>query len=107
MRTLLFWFSIVCALLCGQVDPVWGYAAVAVLSVVQLAMPGGSGGGAARVVHHATLEAQDAGQPDLQRHRGPRSEVESVLLLRTGRAGLKRHRAQASRLGCHSMTTSS
>ena len=42
MRTLLFWFSIVCAFLCGQVDPGWGYAAVGVLSVVQLAMLGAS-----------------------------------------------------------------
>ncbi|MDM0006673.1 hypothetical protein QTI51_08455 [Variovorax sp. J22G73] len=55
MRTLSFWSGIVCALLCGLVDPVWGYAAVFALSLVQLSMLGGSGGSVFLLVHYATI----------------------------------------------------
>jgi hypothetical protein len=55
MRTLSFWSGIVCALLCGLVDPVWGYAAVFALSLVQLSMLGGSGGSVFLLVHYAVI----------------------------------------------------
>lgn len=55
MRTLSFWSGIVCAMLCGLVDPVWGYAAVFALSLVQLSMLGGAGGSVFLVIHYATI----------------------------------------------------
>jgi len=55
MRTLTFWSGIVCAFLCGLVDPAWGYAAVFVLSLVQLALLGSSGGSVFLLIHYATL----------------------------------------------------
>jgi hypothetical protein len=55
MRTLSFWSGIVCALLCGLVDPVWGYLAVFALSLVQLSLLGASGGSVFLLIHYATL----------------------------------------------------
>lgn len=55
MRPLSFWSGIVCAMLCGLVDPAWGYAAVAVLSLVQLAMLGGSGGSVFLLIHYTAI----------------------------------------------------
>lgn len=55
MRTLSFWSGIVCALLCGLVDPVWGYTAVCALSLVQLSMLGSSGGSVFLLIHYATI----------------------------------------------------
>jgi hypothetical protein len=55
MRALTFWSGIVCAMLCGLVDPAWGYAAVFVLSLVQLALLGGSGGSVFLLIHYATI----------------------------------------------------
>ena len=55
MRTLSFWSGIVCALLCGLVDPVWGYAAVAALSLVQLSMLGASGASVFLLIHYAAI----------------------------------------------------
>ena len=55
MRTLAFWFGIACAFLCGLVDPVWGYAAVTVLTVVQLAMLGAPGGSVFLLIHYAAV----------------------------------------------------
>jgi len=55
MRTLSFWSGIVCALLCGLVDPVWGYVAVFALSLVQLALLGSSGGSVFLLIHYATI----------------------------------------------------
>ncbi|SEJ75944.1 hypothetical protein SAMN05216567_101300 [Variovorax sp. OK605] len=55
MRTLSFWSGIVCALLCGLVDPVWGYVAVFALSLVQLSLLGSSGGSVFLLIHYATI----------------------------------------------------
>ncbi|MBN8751869.1 MULTISPECIES: hypothetical protein [Variovorax] len=55
MRTLTFWSGIVCAFLCGLVDPAWGYAAVFVLSLVQIALLGSSGGSVFLLIHYATM----------------------------------------------------
>jgi len=55
MRTLSFWSGIVCAMLCGLVDPVWGYAAVFALSLIQLSMLGSSGGSVFLLIHYATI----------------------------------------------------
>ncbi|WP_432731850.1 hypothetical protein [Variovorax sp. W6] len=55
MRPLTFWSGIVCAALCGLVDPAWGYAAVFVLSLVQLAMLGPAGGSVFLLIHYATI----------------------------------------------------
>jgi hypothetical protein len=55
MRTLSFWSGIVCALLCGLVDPVWGYAAVAALSLVQLSMLGAPGASVFLLIHYAAI----------------------------------------------------
>ena len=55
MRPLAFWSGIVCATLCGLVDPAWGYAAVAVLALVQLAMLGRAGGSVFLLIHYATI----------------------------------------------------
>jgi hypothetical protein len=55
MRTLSFWSGIVCAMLCGLVDPVWGYAAVCVLSLIQLSLLGSSGSSVFLLIHYATI----------------------------------------------------
>ncbi|MET3493607.1 hypothetical protein [Variovorax boronicumulans] len=55
MRTLAFWFGIACALLCGLVDPVWGYAAVFVLAAVQLSMLGARGDSVFLLIHYTVL----------------------------------------------------
>jgi hypothetical protein len=55
MRALVFWSGIVCALLCGLIEPVWGYGAVFVLAVVQLAMLGGSSGSVFLVIHYTAV----------------------------------------------------
>jgi len=55
MRPLAFWSGIVCAALCGLVDPVWGYAAVFVLSLVQIAMLGSAGGSVFLLIHYAAI----------------------------------------------------
>lgn len=55
MRILSFWSGIVCALLCGLVDPVWGYAAVFALSLVQLSLLGASGASVFLLIHYATI----------------------------------------------------
>ena len=55
MRALVFWSGIVSALLCGLIDPVWGYGAVFVLAVVQLSMLGGSSGSVFLVIHYTAV----------------------------------------------------
>jgi hypothetical protein len=55
MRTLSFWSGIVCAMLCGLVDPVWGYAAVCALSLIQLSLLGSSGSSVFLLIHYATI----------------------------------------------------
>lgn len=55
MRTLSFWSGIVCALLCGLVDPVWGYTAVFALALIQLSLLGASGGSVFLLIHYATI----------------------------------------------------
>lgn len=55
MRTLAFWFGIACAFLCGLVDPVWGYAAVSVLAVAQLAMLRAPGGSVFLLIHYTAI----------------------------------------------------
>lgn len=56
MRTLIFWFGIACAALAGFVDPVWGYATVAVLALVQLVLlSNASGGSVFLLIHYTTL----------------------------------------------------
>lgn len=55
MRTLVFWFGIACALLAGLVDPVWGYAAVFAVSLVQLVLLGASGASVFLLIHYATI----------------------------------------------------
>lgn len=55
MRTLCFWFGIAAAYACGMADPVWGYAAVAVLVLVQIAMLAAPGASAFLLIHYATI----------------------------------------------------
>lgn len=55
MRILSFWSGIVCAMLCGLVDPVWGYAAVCALSLIQLSLLGSSGSSVFLLIHYATI----------------------------------------------------
>jgi len=55
MRPLAFWSGIVCATLCGLGDPAWGYAAVAVLALVQLAMLGRVGGSVFLLIHYTAI----------------------------------------------------
>ena len=55
MRTLAFWFGIVCTVLCGLVDPVWGYAAVFVLAAVQLSMLGAGGDSVFLLIHYTVV----------------------------------------------------
>lgn len=106
MRPLSFWSGIVCAMLCGFVDPVWGYAAVAVLSLVQLSMLGGSGGSVFLLIHYAAiltyfsiapamqiahdLEFWDAGVMRTESH------TQALMLLLLYMAGI-----EAARLGRH------
>ncbi|PIF73437.1 hypothetical protein CLU95_0528 [Variovorax sp. 54] len=55
MRTLVFWSGIVCALLCGLIDPVWGYGVVCVLAVVQLSMLGAPGDSVFLLIHYTAV----------------------------------------------------
>jgi len=55
MRTLCFWCGIAAAALLGLADPVWGYAAVSVLSLVQLTLLGGTGASVFLLIHYATI----------------------------------------------------
>ncbi|MDH6165948.1 hypothetical protein M2282_001089 [Variovorax boronicumulans] len=55
MRTLTFWFGIASALLCGLVDPVWGYAAVFVLAAVQLSMLGAASDSVFLLIHYTVV----------------------------------------------------
>lgn len=55
MRTLCFWFGIAAAFACGWADPAWGYAAVAALVVVQIAMLAVPGASVFLLVHYATI----------------------------------------------------
>jgi hypothetical protein len=42
-------------MLCGLVDPVWGYAAVCALSLIQLSLLGSSGSSVFLLIHYATI----------------------------------------------------
>lgn len=55
MRILSFWSGIVCAMLCGLVDPVWGYTAVFALSLIQIALLGSSGASVFLLVHYTAI----------------------------------------------------
>ncbi|MES2246645.1 MAG: hypothetical protein V4645_05160 [Pseudomonadota bacterium] len=55
MRTLVFWSGIVCAALCGLIDPVWGYGVVFVLTVVQLSMLGTAGDSVFLLIHYTAV----------------------------------------------------
>ncbi len=55
MRILCFWCGLAAAMLCGLLDPVWGYAAVFLLSLLQLALLGGPGASVFLLVHYTTL----------------------------------------------------
>ncbi|MDQ0070833.1 hypothetical protein J2W34_002618 [Variovorax boronicumulans] len=55
MRTLTFWCGIAAALLCGLVDPVWGYGAVFVLAAVQLSMLGAAGDSVFLLIHYTVV----------------------------------------------------
>ena len=55
MRTLVFWSGIVCAALCGLIDPVWGYGVVFVLTVVQLSMLGTASDSVFLLIHYTAV----------------------------------------------------
>ena len=104
MRTLAFWFGIVCAMLCGLVDPVWGYAAVFVLAAVQLSMLGGFGDSVFLLIHYTVVliyfslapAMQIAGDVDFWEVGivGPAAHTQALMLLLLYMAGV-----EAARLG--------
>ncbi|MBT2332538.1 hypothetical protein J7E49_01240 [Variovorax paradoxus] len=55
MRTLCFWFGIATAFLCGWANPAWGYAAICVLSLMQLWMLRTPGASVFLLLHYATI----------------------------------------------------
>ncbi len=55
MRTLVFWSGIVCAALCGLIDPVWGYGVVFVLATVQLSMLGAASDSVFLLIHYTAV----------------------------------------------------
>ncbi|RIX84822.1 hypothetical protein [Acidovorax cavernicola] len=55
MRTLVFWCGIVCAALCGLIDPVWGYGVVFVLTAVQLSMLGNAADSVFLLIHYTAV----------------------------------------------------
>ncbi|MET3443489.1 hypothetical protein ABIC94_004293 [Variovorax paradoxus] len=66
MRTLCFWFGVAAAFACAQVDPVWGYAAVCVLSLVQLAMLGAPGKSTFLLIHYTAILTYFSVAPAMQ-----------------------------------------
>jgi hypothetical protein len=66
MRTLCFWFGIAAAFACAQVDPAWGYAAVGVLALVQLAMLGAAGKSIFLLIHYTAVLTYFSVAPAMQ-----------------------------------------
>ncbi|WP_269759411.1 hypothetical protein [Variovorax sp. E3] len=106
MRTLAFWSSLACALLCGLVDPVWGYTAVFALSLVQLSLLGSSGGSVFLLIHYATLLTYFSLAPAMQIANdvefwetgvlGTAAHTQALVMLLMYMAGI-----EAARFGMH------
>ena len=106
MRTLCFWFGIAAAFACAQVDPVWGYAAVCVLSLVQLAMLSAPGTSTFLLIHYTAILTYFSVAPAMQIAAdvsfwdtgviGAGAHTQAVTLLLLYMAGV-----EAARFGMH------
>jgi len=104
MRALSFWSGIAIAFLCGLLEPAWGYAAVCVLSLLQLSMLRAPGASVFLLIHYATILTYFSLAPAMQIAAdvsfwdtgviGPVAHMQALTLLLLYMAGV-----EAARLG--------
>ena len=104
MRTLVIWSGIVCAALCGLIDPVWGYGVVFVLALVQLSMLGAAGDSVFLLLHYTVVLVYFSIAPAMQIATdvnfwevgivGPAVHTQALMLVLLYMAGV-----EAARLG--------